>query len=69
LVPGLVVGGTDARFFRERGKTADGAGLLSPGMDFATFGSRFHGNNERIDLESLGLAGNYFYGIAKDLVG
>jgi acetylornithine deacetylase/succinyl-diaminopimelate desuccinylase-like protein len=69
LVPGLVVGGTDARFFRERGKTAYGAGLLSPGVDFATFGSRFHGNNERIDLESLGLAGNYFYGIAKDLVG
>jgi acetylornithine deacetylase/succinyl-diaminopimelate desuccinylase-like protein len=69
IVPGLIVGGTDARFFRERGKTAYGAGLFSPAMDFATFGTRFHGNNERIDLESLGLAGNYFYGITKDLVG
>jgi acetylornithine deacetylase/succinyl-diaminopimelate desuccinylase-like protein len=69
LVPGLVVGGTDARYYRERGVTAYGAGLFSPSMDFATFGSRFHGNDERIDLESLGLAGNYFYGIAKDLVG
>jgi acetylornithine deacetylase/succinyl-diaminopimelate desuccinylase-like protein len=69
LIPGLIVGGTDARFFRERGKIAYGAGLFSTKMDFATFGSRFHGNNERIDVESLGLSGNYFYGIAKDLVG
>lgn len=69
LVPGLIVGGTDARFFRERGVTAYGAGLFSPAMDFATFGSRFHGNDERIDLDSLGLSGNYFYGIAKDLAG
>lgn len=69
LVPGLIVGGTDARFYRERGVTAYGAGLFSSKMDFATFGSRFHGNDERIDVESLGLSGNYFYGIAHDLVG
>jgi len=69
LVPGLIVGGTDARFYRERGRTAYGAGLFSPSMDFATFGSRFHGNNERVDVESLGLSGSYFYGIAKELVG
>jgi acetylornithine deacetylase/succinyl-diaminopimelate desuccinylase-like protein len=69
IVPGLIVGGTDARFYRERGITAYGAGLYSPGMDFTTFGSRFHGNDERIDLDSLGLSGNYFYGIAKDLTG
>jgi acetylornithine deacetylase/succinyl-diaminopimelate desuccinylase-like protein len=67
LVPGLVVGGTDARFYRERGITAYGAGLFSPRMDLATFGSRFHGNDERIDVDSLGLSGNFFYGIAKDL--
>ena len=69
LAPGLIVGGTDARFFRERGSVAYGAGLFSPGMDFATFGARFHGNNERIDVDSLGLAGAYFYGITKDLLG
>ena len=69
LIPGLVVGGTDARFYRERGITAYGAGLYSPDMDQATFSSRFHGNDERIDIESLGLSGNYFYGIAKDLTG
>ncbi len=69
LAPGLIVGGTDARFFRERGSVAYGAGLFSESMDFATFGSRFHGNNERIDVDSLGLAGAYFYGITRDLLG
>ncbi|MEM9513632.1 MAG: M20/M25/M40 family metallo-hydrolase [Actinomycetota bacterium] len=69
LVPGLIVGGTDARFYRTRGSVAYGTGLFSPGVDLPTFGSRFHGHDERIDLESLGLSGNYFYGIAKELVG
>ena len=69
LVPGIIVGGTDARFYRDRGITAYGAGLFSPKMDFSTFGTRFHGNDERIDVDSLGLSGNYFYGIANDLVG
>ena len=55
LVPGLIVGGTDARFYRDRGRVAYGAGLFSPGMDIATFGSRFHGHDERIDVESLAL--------------
>ena len=55
LVPGLIVGGTDARFYRDRGRVAYGAGLFSPGMDIATFGSRFHGHDERIDVDSLAL--------------
>jgi acetylornithine deacetylase/succinyl-diaminopimelate desuccinylase-like protein len=69
LLPGLVVGGTDARYYRERGRVAYGAGLFSPGMDMATFGSRFHGHDERIDVESLALATQFWIGIAKDLVG
>ncbi len=68
LIPGLIVGGTDARFYRTRGRVAYGAGLFSPSMDFASFGTRFHGNDERIDTESLGLSANYFYGIAKELL-
>lgn len=69
LVPGLVVGGTDARFYRQRGRVAYGAGLFSPSMDFATFGNRFHGHDERIDVESLALATEFWIGIAQDLVG
>jgi acetylornithine deacetylase/succinyl-diaminopimelate desuccinylase-like protein len=69
LVPGLIVGGTDARFYRDRGATAYGTTVFSPRMDLATFGSRFHGNDERIDVDSLELSGNFFHGIAKTLVG
>ncbi|MGA0971834.1 MAG: M20/M25/M40 family metallo-hydrolase, partial [Ilumatobacteraceae bacterium] len=67
IVPGLVVGGTDARFYRERGRVAYGAGLFSPSMDFATFGSRFHGHDERIDVESLALATDFWVNIATDI--
>ncbi len=69
LVPGLIVGGTDARFYRDRGRVAYGAGLFSPGMDMATFGNRFHGHDERIDVASLALATEFWIGIATDLVG
>lgn len=69
IVPGLIVGGTDARFYRDRGSVAYGAGLFSPSMDMATFGSRFHGHNERIDVESLALSTEFWVGIARDLLG
>lgn len=68
LVPGIVVGGTDARFYRDRGRVAYGAGLFSPEFDSSTFGSRFHGHNERIDVASLGLATDFWIGIARDLL-
>jgi acetylornithine deacetylase/succinyl-diaminopimelate desuccinylase-like protein len=69
VIPGLIVGGTDARFYRDRGRVAYGAGLFSPDMDFATFGSRFHGHDERIDVDSLALVTDFWVGIARDLVG
>jgi acetylornithine deacetylase/succinyl-diaminopimelate desuccinylase-like protein len=69
LVPGLIVGGTDARFFRDRGTIAYGAGLFSPSVSFAQFASRFHGHDERVDVESLGLCAELWYGLAKDLLG
>jgi acetylornithine deacetylase/succinyl-diaminopimelate desuccinylase-like protein len=68
LVPGLVVGGTDARFYREHGSVAYGAGLFSSAMDMATFGERFHGNDERIDVESLSLATDLWLHVATDLL-
>ena len=43
--------------------------MYSPDMDFSTVGSRFHGHNERIDVASLGLSGNFWYGIAHDVAG
>jgi acetylornithine deacetylase/succinyl-diaminopimelate desuccinylase-like protein len=69
LIPGVVVGGTDARFFRRKGAVAYGAGLFSPKVTLESFGTRFHGNDERIDVESLGLAGDFWTHIAKRLCG
>ena len=37
------------------GAVAYGAGLFSPDLDPADFGRRFHGHDERIDVESLRL--------------
>jgi acetylornithine deacetylase/succinyl-diaminopimelate desuccinylase-like protein len=55
VMPSMVTGGTDARFFRHRGIPAFGAGLLSTKVGIGEFMSRFHGHNERIDIESLRL--------------
>ncbi|BAN02037.1 M20/M25/M40 family metallo-hydrolase [Ilumatobacter coccineus] len=55
VIPSLVTGATDARFFRQRGVQAYGAGLLSNKVSLPEFLRRFHGNDERIDIESLQL--------------
>lgn len=68
LVPGIIVGGTDARFYRQRGSVAYGAALFSPGVTLESFGQRFHGNDERIDVDSLGLSGDFFYGVSTQLM-
>jgi acetylornithine deacetylase/succinyl-diaminopimelate desuccinylase-like protein len=67
--PQFVVGFTDARIFRELGSVAYGAGLLSPSLDAGAFSSRFHGNDERIDVESLRLSTHLFADVARDLLG
>jgi acetylornithine deacetylase/succinyl-diaminopimelate desuccinylase-like protein len=64
LVPGMIVGGTDARFYRGKGAIAYGAGLFSPQVSLESFGTRFHGNDERIDVESLGLSADFWLHIA-----
>ncbi len=55
VLPSMVTGGTDARFFRRKGVPSYGAGLLSSDISLGEFMSRFHGHNERIDIESLRL--------------
>jgi acetylornithine deacetylase/succinyl-diaminopimelate desuccinylase-like protein len=69
LLPSLMVGGTDGRFFREKGTTVYGAGLFSPSIDRSAIANRFHGHDERIDVESLRLCTQLWLGLTKDLVG
>ena len=68
LVPSLFVGGTDARFFRRAGGTAYGFGLFSPRITPAQFSSMFHGNDERVDVESLRLSTLMWEATARDLL-
>ena len=65
LQPGLIVGGTDARFFRERGAVAYGAGLFSPKVSLEVFAKRFHGHDEHVDVESLGLSTQLWLDVAQ----
>lgn len=68
LTPQMVVGFTDARIYREMGAVAYGAGLFSPELDAAEFASRFHGHNERIDLESLALTTRLWHRVCTDFL-
>lgn len=68
LTPQLVVGFTDARVFRSLGSVAYGAGLFSPALDAGDFAQRFHGNDERIDVESLALTTQLWLDVTRDLL-
>ena len=69
LTPQLVVGFTDARVYRQLGAVAYGAGLFSPGIDGGEFARRFHGNDERVDVESLELTTHLWLDVVQDLLG
>jgi len=55
LMPRMIVGFTDAPYFRERGAVAYGFGLFSRALTAEAMVGRFHGNDERVDVESLAL--------------
>jgi acetylornithine deacetylase/succinyl-diaminopimelate desuccinylase-like protein len=68
LVPMLSVGATDARFFRRLGTTAYGFGLFSRKLSFEDYGKMFHGDDERVDVESLRLSTDLWEAVARDLL-
>jgi len=55
LLPRMILGFTDAPYFRQRGAIAYGFGLFSPALTVEAMSGRFHGNDERVDVESLAL--------------
>ena len=55
LMPRMIVGFTDAPYFREKGAVGYGFGLFSRTLTAEAMAGRFHGNDERIDVESLAL--------------
>jgi acetylornithine deacetylase/succinyl-diaminopimelate desuccinylase-like protein len=68
-VPALMVGATDARFFRRAGAVCYGYGLFTDRVTLSEFTARFHGDNERIDLESLRLSAVLWEAVARDACG
>ena len=69
LLPGL-----DRRRHRRALLPGQGRGRLRrravlPAVTLESFGTRFHGNDERIDVESLGLSADFWIHIAKEICG
>ncbi len=69
LLPTLATGGTDLRFFRELGIPGYGFGLFSDRISLSQWEAMLHGNDERIDQETLRLSTGVWETIARDLLG
>ena len=69
LVPTMTVGATDARFFRRLGVTAYGFGLFSQRLRYEDYAVMFHGDDERVDVESLTLSTQMWETLAGDVLG
>jgi acetylornithine deacetylase/succinyl-diaminopimelate desuccinylase-like protein len=69
FVPCISTAGSDARFFRQKGAVAYGFGLFSRAMTVEAFSERFHGNNERVDIESLGLTTQMWIDLIREFLG
>jgi acetylornithine deacetylase/succinyl-diaminopimelate desuccinylase-like protein len=68
LVPFVMVGGTDNRYFRRAGSIGYGFGLFSKRLGFEDYATMFHGNDERVDQESLRLCCDLWEAVAHDLL-
>jgi acetylornithine deacetylase/succinyl-diaminopimelate desuccinylase-like protein len=69
LVPFVMVGGTDNRYFRRAGSVGYGFGLFSKRLSFEDYATMFHGNDERVDQDSLALCTQLWEAVAYDLLG
>jgi len=69
VVPSMSSGGTDARFFRDRGVPSYGFGLHSTRIPYTEYPKMFHGNDERVDTESLLLSAQMWEALCRDFLG
>jgi acetylornithine deacetylase/succinyl-diaminopimelate desuccinylase-like protein len=68
IAPTLFTGASDGRYLRQLGVPVFGFGVLSAALDPATYWSRFHGDDERIDVESLELSTAAWEQVARDFL-
>ena len=69
LLPQLILGFTDAPYFRAHGAVAYGFGLFSRALTAETMSSRVHGNDERVDVESLALTTQAWLDVCEQFLG
>jgi acetylornithine deacetylase/succinyl-diaminopimelate desuccinylase-like protein len=69
MVPSLLTGATDSRYFREKGTSAYGFQPMCPVENLSGYLSRVHGHDERISAEDLLFGTRVLYQILKDFCG
>ena len=69
MIPTMLTGATDSRYFREKGTAAYGFQPMAPMDNLSEFLSRAHGHNERISTESLVFGIRVLYEVLKEFCG
>ena len=68
-LPIIAAGGSDARFYRAKGRRAYGFSVLSRRWDYGRFRHLIHGNDEHIDLESVTLTARALDSVVRRFLG
>jgi len=66
MIPTMLTGGTDSRFFRDKGTAAYGFQPMAPLDNLSEYLSRVHGHDERVSAESLRFGTRVLFEILKD---
>jgi acetylornithine deacetylase/succinyl-diaminopimelate desuccinylase-like protein len=69
MIPTLLSGATDSRYFRDKGATAYGFQPMTPTRDLSEYLSRVHGHNERISAQDLLFGTKVLYQVLKNFCG
>ena len=69
MIPTMLTGATDSRFFRERGTVAYGFQPMMPMANLSEYLGRVHGHNERISAEDLLFGTRVLYQVPKEVCG
>jgi acetylornithine deacetylase/succinyl-diaminopimelate desuccinylase-like protein len=69
MIPTMLPGGTDSRFFRDKGTAAYGFQPMAPLDNLSEYLSRVHGHDERVSAESLRFGTRVLYEVLKDFCG
>jgi acetylornithine deacetylase/succinyl-diaminopimelate desuccinylase-like protein len=69
MIPTMLTGATDSRFFREKGSVAYGFHPMPPIENLSEFMSRIHGHDERISADCLLFGTRVLYEVLKEFCG